>query len=56
MVGDDEKSLLPIFELPSLRFLESADIGGGEADVEGGTILQGRVIWIASHGRNSNGR
>ena len=56
MVGDDEKSLLPIFELPSLRFLESTDFGGGEADLEGGAILQGRVIWIASHGRNSNGK
>jgi hypothetical protein len=56
MVGDDEKSLLPIFELPNLKFLESTDFGGGEADVEGGTILQGRVIWITSHGRNSSGK
>src|SRR4051812_32380977 len=30
MVGDDEKSLLPIFDLPNLRFLESIDFGGGE--------------------------
>lgn len=56
MVGDDEKSVLPIFELPGPRFRESTDFDGGEADLEGGTILQGRVIWISSHGRNSNGK
>jgi hypothetical protein len=56
MVGDDEKSVLPIFDLPGLRFLDTTDFGGGEADVEGGTILQGRVIWITSHGRNSSGK
>lgn len=55
MVGDDEEAFLPIFALAGPKFLDSTKSGVGEADIEGGTILQGRVIWITSHGRNKDG-
>jgi hypothetical protein len=56
MVADDEKSVLSIFDLTQLRWLENVSYGGGEADVEGGTILAGRIVWISSHGPDSKGK
>jgi hypothetical protein len=55
IVADDERPVLPIFDLATLRLVSTLDYGRREADVEGGTVFQGRAVWITSHGRNSEG-
>lgn len=65
IVGDDESQKLFVYDLrtQTLRdkiplpydFADRRTGGKGEADIEGATILKGRVVWISSHSRNSEG-
>ena len=60
LVGDDEVSVLSQYRLTggSLERQIPLDPSFGlkEADLEAGTVLGDRVVWIASHGRNSDGK
>lgn len=69
LVGDDEKPWLSIYRLDTQRLettipLTAFGIGSGagadddppEADIEAATVLDGRIVWITSHGRNKNGK
>lgn len=69
IVGDDEKPWLSIYRLdtqqlemtiPLAAFGIGAAIGADEdppeADIEAATVLDGRIVWITSHGRNKNGK
>ena len=64
IVGDDEKPWLSIYRLaggdsdarmPLPHGPASADNGGPEADLEGATVLNGRIVWITSNGRDKDG-
>jgi hypothetical protein len=60
LVGDDEVSSLSMFrlstgQLSGPKIPLPASYGLKEADIEAGTILGDRVVWISSHGRNSKG-
>jgi hypothetical protein len=60
IVADDERPWLSTFDTSTQTLLGKTPVGfleaAGEADIEGATILQGRVVWISSHGRDSKGR
>src|SRR4051812_5042564 len=60
IVGDDEQPWLSTFDVETQMLLGKTTAeflkAGGEADIEGATILQGQVIWITSHGRDGKGR
>ncbi len=57
VVGDDEQSWLSVHDLKGGDPLEKVQLpDSGEADVEGATVLKGRVVWITSHGRNKKGK
>lgn len=64
IVGDDEKAFLSIYRLDNQSLerpvpLPAAVAGSGdgsEADIEGATIFQGRIVWITSHGRSKKGK
>jgi len=65
VVADDEDNVLrlyrlggpdlPIFSYDLTEFLE-VDPEHPEADIEGATRLGQRIYWIASHGRNKDGK
>src|SRR4051812_49374234 len=67
IVGDDENPWLSIYRLDTLQLeaqlpLNLPAIGPvttpkkpPEADIEAATVVDGRLIWITSHGRNSKG-
>ena len=60
LVGDDEVSALSMLrlitgQLSGPKIPLPASYGLKEADIEAGTILGDRVVWISSHGRNSKG-
>ena len=65
IVGDDEKPWLSIYRLGGgasdgtialPHSPASADDGAPEADLEGATVFDGRIVWISSNGRNKNGK
>ena len=57
MIGDNEKRRIATFDIVSGRMVDDTDLpNGAGADIEGGTILDGRVVWITSHGRNADGQ
>lgn len=67
IVADDEKNVLSIYRagrsgmplqtIPWDRPLGIvADDEHPEADIEGATLLDGRIYWITSHGRNKDGK
>jgi hypothetical protein len=63
IVGDDEKPWLSIYRLGGGASegtipLQPASAGDGapEADLEGATVFDGRIVWISSNGRNKNGK
>jgi hypothetical protein len=60
VVGDDEQPWLATFDVTTRALLGTTMIkfqkGSNEADIEGVTILRGRVTWITSHGRDGKGR
>ena len=65
IVGDDEKPWLSIYRLAGgdsdakISFLHgpaSAGAGEPEADLEGATVFDGRIVWISSNGRDRDGR
>jgi hypothetical protein len=60
LVGDDELSALSMFrlstgQLSGPKIPLPASYGLKEADIEAGSIVGDRVVWISSHGRNSKG-
>lgn len=68
IVADDERRKLYVYDLATQGLREeiplpslSKNSGGGasdgksEADLEGATIFKDRIVWISSHGRNSEG-
>lgn len=68
LVADDERNTLGVYRAdrpgqPAQIFPWDAPLGidphtdeHPEADLEGAAVLAGEVYWIASHGRNRNGR
>ena len=65
VVGDDEKPWLSIYRMGGgasdgtialPHSPASADNGAPEADLEGATVFDGRIVWISSNGRNKNGK
>ena len=67
IVADDEKNVLQVYSTerdgPPLQSLPwdlplgiEPDDGHPEVDIEGATMLDGRVYWISSHGRNKKGK
>ena len=63
VVADDEQNTLsvyrrgkqaPVGTVPLSKFLGTKE--GQESDLEGAAELDGRIYWIASHGRNSKGK
>ena len=65
IVADDENNVLrfyragqggmPVFSYDLTEFLD-IDPEHPEADIEGATMIGGRVYWITSHGRNKDGK
>lgn len=63
VVADDERNTLciyradrpgpPVWTIPWDAYL---GVGRDEADIEGGTVLNGRVYWISSHARDKHGK
>ena len=65
VVGDDEQPWLSVYRLDggepdaTIPLQQAAPDGDGdapEADLEGATVLDGRIVWISSNGRNKNGK
>jgi hypothetical protein len=65
IVGDDEQPWLSVYRLaggdsegtlPLPQGPASADNGAPEADLEGATVFDDRIVWISSNGRNKNGK
>jgi hypothetical protein len=69
VVGDDEKPWLSVYRLEGgdsdarIPLPQAAGAGSAvaaedapEADLEGATVLGGRIVWISSNGRNKNGK
>jgi hypothetical protein len=65
IVGDDELPWLSVYRLaggdsvpriPLPRRPESTGDAEPEADLEGATVFDGRIVWISSNGRNKNGK
>jgi hypothetical protein len=65
IVGDDEQPWLSIYRLaggdsdariPLPHGPASTGDAEAEADLEGATVFDGRIVWISSNGRNKNGK
>jgi Protein of unknown function (DUF3616) len=65
IVGDDEQPWLSVYRLsggdseariPLPHAAAPADDDAPEADLEGATVFDGRIVWISSNGRNKNGK
>jgi hypothetical protein len=68
IVGDDEAPWLSIYRLDDRTLEATVPLGSSgsgalssaadapEADIEAATVLNGRIIWLTSHGRNKNGK
>jgi len=67
IVADDEKNTLLIYRaglsgtpLQAIPWARRLGIAAGdehpEADIEAATVLDGRIYWITSHGRNKDGK
>jgi hypothetical protein len=65
IVGDDEQPWLSVYGLaggdsvcriPLPGRPASAGDAEPEADLEGATVFDGRIVWISSNGRNKNGK
>jgi len=67
LVADDERNVLQVYSadrpggpLRSIPWDRELDIPPNdehpEADIEGATVLDGRIYWISSHGRNRKGK
>jgi len=67
LVADDERNVLQVYPvdrsggpLQSIPWGRQLDIPPDdehpEADIEGATVLDGRIYWISSHGRNRKGK
>jgi hypothetical protein len=65
IVGDDEQPWLSVYRLsggeaeariPLPHAAAPAGDDAPEADLEGATVFDGRIVWISSNGRNKNGK
>lgn len=65
IVGDDEKAWLSIYPLVGGDNEATIPLPGGltvrgnvasEADIEGATVFNDRIVWISSHGRDKDGK
>lgn len=65
VVANDEDNILRVYDVKSAgQPIESIDIANyfnnnkksREVDIEGATILNGKIYWIASHGRNKKAK
>jgi Protein of unknown function (DUF3616) len=68
IVGDDEAPWLSVYRLDDQAFEATFPLGtrgsqmpafasgASEADIEAATVLNGRIVWLSSHGRNRSGK
>ncbi len=65
VLADDENNMLRVYKVnPASQPISSCDLTPfivddpkyPEADIEGATIVNGRIYWITSHGRNKDGQ
>ncbi|MCK4753542.1 MAG: DUF3616 domain-containing protein, partial [Planctomycetes bacterium] len=65
VLADDENNILKVYKAnPASQPISSYDLtpfivddpNYPEADIEGATIVNGRIYWITSHGRNKDGK